>query len=213
MKSALGAAFALLPGPALFIVAYVLLLRDLQLMTCIRIRSVLFVVLCLRLFSSSSVLVKAQSPAEAKPDTDLQQRRAKWFSQGREAPRGESAAELRRNAMASKMSMRAARAVSRSTQRLPAPDAGVWFPLGPVPLASDATGSGLQDYHQVSGRATAVAIDPADPTGNTVSCGGGSSEINKGNQGTNPGVYAITVTGSPGSGSQPSGSATVLTVE
>src|ERR1700740_2786351 len=51
------------------------------------------------------------------------------------------------------------------------PSSGAWTPLGPVPLASDASG-GLQDYHQVSGRATAVAIDSADPTGNTVYIGG-----------------------------------------
>jgi hypothetical protein len=36
---------------------------------------------------------------------------------------------------------------------------GSWLPLGPVPLASDASGNGTQDYHQVAGRSTAVAID------------------------------------------------------
>jgi len=46
---------------------------------------------------------------------------------------------------------------------------GSWLPLGPVPLASDASGNGTQHYHQVAGRATAVAIDPADYIGNTVS--------------------------------------------
>jgi len=30
-------------------------------------------------------------------------------------------------------------------------------PIGPAPLASDATGNGTQDYHQLAGRATAVA--------------------------------------------------------
>jgi hypothetical protein len=49
--------------------------------------------------------------------------------------------------------------------------------LGPVPLASDATGDGFQDYYQVSGRATAVAIDPADPTGNTVYIGGAQGGV------------------------------------
>ena len=48
----------------------------------------------------------------------------------------------------------------------------IWSPLGPVPLASDASGSGEYDYGWVSGRASAVAIDPADPTGNTVYIGG-----------------------------------------
>jgi len=43
-----------------------------------------------------------------------------------------------------------------------APSAGGWTPIGPAPLASDATGNGTQDYHQVAGRATAVAINPAD---------------------------------------------------
>ncbi len=52
-----------------------------------------------------------------------------------------------------------------------------WMPLGPVPLASDATGNGTQDYHQVSGRATAVAIDPADATGNTVYIGGAQGGV------------------------------------
>ncbi len=54
---------------------------------------------------------------------------------------------------------------------------GTWTPLGPVPLASDATGNGTQDYHQVAGRATAVAIDPADATGNTVFIGGAQSGV------------------------------------
>jgi len=48
----------------------------------------------------------------------------------------------------------------------------LWAPLGPAPLASDATGFGGQDYNWVSGRATAVAVDPADSTGNTVYVGG-----------------------------------------
>jgi hypothetical protein len=47
-----------------------------------------------------------------------------------------------------------------------------WVPLGPAPLASDASGVGQQDYDWVSGRATAVAVDPADASGNTVYVGG-----------------------------------------
>ena len=34
-----------------------------------------------------------------------------------------------------------------------------WVPLGPAPLASDASGFGQQDYGWVSGRATAVAVN------------------------------------------------------
>lgn len=47
-----------------------------------------------------------------------------------------------------------------------------WTSLGPAPLASDASGTGQEDYNWVSGRATAVAVDPADPSGNTVYAGG-----------------------------------------
>ena len=54
---------------------------------------------------------------------------------------------------------------------------GSWVPLGPVPLASDASGNGTQDYHQVAGRATAVVVDSADPSGNTVYVGGAQSGI------------------------------------
>jgi hypothetical protein len=53
-----------------------------------------------------------------------------------------------------------------------APNALVWSSLGPAPLASDASGVGEDNYGWVSGRATAVAIDPADPTGSTVYLGG-----------------------------------------
>jgi hypothetical protein len=49
--------------------------------------------------------------------------------------------------------------------------------LGPVPLASDTTVDGFQDYHQVSGRAPAVAIDPADPTGSTIYIGGAQGGV------------------------------------
>ncbi|MGP0095759.1 MAG: hypothetical protein ACLPHI_01865 [Terriglobales bacterium] len=44
--------------------------------------------------------------------------------------------------------------------------------MGPSPLASDATGDGMQDYNWVSGRATSVVIDPADASANTVLLGG-----------------------------------------
>jgi len=63
-------------------------------------------------------------------------------------------------------------------------------PLGPAPLASDATGDGGQDYNWVSGRATSVVIDPADASGNTVLLGGAYGGLwrstNAGNQNPNP---------------------------
>ncbi len=114
-----------------------------------------------------------------------------WNQRGRTLPRGESAAGLRFRAYRQKMAMRAERAAAnakstspdalsstyppkRSLDGAPSFPAGstVWAPVGPAPLASDATGDGAQDYNWVSGRATSVVIDPADTTGNTVLLGG-----------------------------------------
>ena len=112
-------------------------------------------------------------------DDDHEQERAEWFLHGRTIP-GKSTAELRHRAYQAKMQARnvrlaRARAVRPDSQP-PTPSSG-WTPIGPVPLASDATGTGFQDYHQVAGRATAVAIDPADPTGNTIYIGGAQGGV------------------------------------
>ena len=101
--------------------------------------------------------------------------RNEWIARGRIVP-GKSSAELRRRAYQAKMKMRMRAATIDSANPQTAPT-GAWTPLGPVPLASDATGLGIQDYHQVAGRATAVAVDPADPTGNTVYVGGAQGGI------------------------------------
>ncbi len=112
-------------------------------------------------------------------EKDHEQERAEWFLHGRTIP-GKSAAELRHRAYQAKMQARAARlslarAVHPDSQ--PSTPSSGWTPLGPVPLASDATGTGFQDYHQVAGRATAVAIDPADLTGNTIYIGGAQGGV------------------------------------
>ena len=124
-----------------------------------------------------------------------------WNLRGRTVPRGESAAGLRFRAYRQKMAMRASRATAAAThppkQSLggaPAPAAlsasTAWVPLGPAPLASDATGDGGQDYSWVSGRATSVLIDPADTSGNTVLLGGAYGglwkSINAGSLSSNP---------------------------
>ena len=104
-------------------------------------------------------------------DREHGRERSEWFSRGRMVP-GLASAELRQRAYQAKMKMRAAPMAARMAASNPASlSAGSWIPLGPVPLASDASGSGMQDYRQVAGRVTAVAIDPADPTGNTVYVG------------------------------------------
>ncbi|MGO9405095.1 MAG: hypothetical protein ACLPVW_16655 [Terriglobales bacterium] len=106
-----------------------------------------------------------------------------WNQRGRSVPGAESAARLRFRAYQQKMAMRAQRAAANaastpSTAPFSSPpltsssSSTVWAPLGPAPLASDATGDGMQDYNWVSGRATAVVLDPADTSGNTVLLGG-----------------------------------------
>ncbi len=71
------------------------------------------------------------------------------------------------------------------------------MPLGPAPLASDATGDGAQDYNWVSGRATSVVIDPADSSGNTVLLGGAygglwkSTNAGSLNPDPNPGAASV----------------------
>jgi hypothetical protein len=117
--------------------------------------------------------VRAQSAKNE--DNDHEEERAEWFSHGRTVP-GKSAAELRYRAYQAKMQARVARARAHGSSQAPATSSG-WTPLGPVPLASDATGTGFQNYNQVAGRATSVVIDPADATGNTIYIGGAQGGV------------------------------------
>ena len=117
---------------------------------------------------------------------------------------GESSARLRFRAYQQKMAMRAARAAAthpsasfsthppkQSLGGAPALSSTAWVPLGPAPLASDATGDGGQNYNWVSGRATSVLVDPADASGNTVLLGGAFGGLwkstNAGSQSSSPG--------------------------
>src|ERR1022692_3070288 len=159
-------------------------------------RAVRVVIFALLPFSLP-LLAQAQGAKKSTPETpiadadgDHEEQRAEWFLRGRSVP-GKSSAELRHRAYQSKMQARAARlARARAAEQGPQPNSQPssvgWTPLGPVPLASDATGDGFQNYDQVSGRATAVAIDPADPTGNTVYIGGAQGGVWKSTNATSP---------------------------
>src|SRR5271163_1610770 len=148
---------------------------------CRVVRASLLAVSLISLFSIAQAQGAKKTAPEAPiadADADHVEERSEWFLRGRVIP-GESSAELRYRAYQAKMQARAARlartqAVHADSQ--PA-SSGAWTPLGPVPLASDATGDGFQNYNQVSGRATAVAIDPADATGNTVFIGGAQGGV------------------------------------
>ena len=92
------------------------------------------------------------------------------------------------------MQARAARLARarRTSHPLHSSSSGTWTPLGPVPLASDATHDGFQNYNQVSGRSTAVTIDPADATGNTVYIGGAQGGVWKSTNAATPTANNVT---------------------
>lgn len=135
--------------------------------------------------STVAAQTRAQGAKQSVPDNSIANRdadhvkeRSEWFSRGR-IVRGLPTAELRRRAYQAKVEVRAqtARALAVQSNAQTSLSTGSWAPLGPAPLASDASGNGTQDYHQVAGRATAVAIDPADSTGNTVYIGGAQAGV------------------------------------
>ena len=121
--------------------------------------------------------------------------RSEWFARGRVVS-GRPSAELRHRAYEAKMRARALRSLVQAADvtRQIATTSGSWIALGPAPLASDASGNGTQDYHQVAGRATAVAIDPADPTGNTVYIGGAQSGVWKSSDAASSPASSVTWT-------------------
>src|SRR5581483_1951179 len=139
----------------------------------------------------SSVVFAQTSGINGEPNSATRakqrQQHERWRMNGRAVP-GEDAAALRYQAHSQKMRMRIARSSSASlvmnSFSRTAIMTGGWTPLGPAPLASEASGTGLQDYNWVSGRATAVAIDPADSTGNTVYAGGAYGGVWKSSNGT-----------------------------
>jgi hypothetical protein len=162
---------------------------------CVFLRVSILAFGCFVYFAASSIAQvhdakKTVRENSVAADVDHEQERSTWFLHGRVIP-GKNSAELRRRAYQDKILKRRARAAMARTlpkraaasvlpSASPSPAAvasDAWQPLGPVPLASDASGSGTQDYHQVSGRATAVAIDPADPSGNTIFIGGAQGGV------------------------------------
>ena len=163
------------------------------------LRSLALVLIC----AAPAAIIHAQGAKQTVPDNDIPdsdadhvKERNEWFFRGRVVP-GKPAAELRRRAYQAKLRMRAqhraALAMSGNSQGVSL-SSGSWIPLGPMPLASDASGNGTQDYHQVAGRATAVAIDPADPKGDTVYIGGAQSGIWKSTNATTSPANNVTWT-------------------
>ena len=142
---------------------------------CVSGRSLVLLLCSLVLGSQVFAQASRTASVEAKQgDRDRPQLREQWYRRGRFVP-GESAAALLARAHQEKMRLRGTRlseAQRNGTSSQGLPTGYSWVPIGPAPLASDASGFGQQDYGWVSGRATAVAVDPSDSTGNTVYVGG-----------------------------------------
>jgi hypothetical protein len=136
------------------------------------------------------ILASAQQrPLSLPRDLKHETARARWQVAGRRIP-GANSAALRNLAIQQKLHMRSARPAAANVS------GGAWISLGPMALPSDASGIGLQDYGWVSGRATAVAIDPNDASGNTVYAGGAYGgvwkSVNAGSASPNPATVAWT---------------------
>lgn len=101
-------------------------------------------------------------------------RRELWFRNGRTTPnRGAAAARFRARAHHDKVLKRLRRAahLNQANAASSVLQAGTaWNSIGPAPQFANV--GSLQDYGATSGRANAIAIDPADLTGNTVYVGG-----------------------------------------
>jgi hypothetical protein len=110
-------------------------------------------------------------------------KRDEWFLHGRAGAKNPAA--LRYQAYQEKMRLRRQQGASPQLQFTNA-----WSPLGPMPLTSELNGDGSMRYNWVSGRATSIAIDPSDTSGNTVYAGGAYGGVwkstNAGSLSTNP---------------------------
>ena len=131
-----------------------------------------------------AVSLGQNAPRSSAPQPAARILRDQREMSGRWSP-GKSPAMLRRRALQQKLRMRTV----RNAMLGPGGNSG-WISLGPSPLPSDASGTGVQDYGYVSGRATAVVIDPNDTTGNTVFVGGAYGGVwkstNAGNLSSDP---------------------------
>jgi hypothetical protein len=159
-------------------------------------------ILCAVLAFGQSTKIRSEYGPLTVPASEQQRKAEQWFRHGRVVP-GQPAAALRYRARRQMMQLRALHAATSlgiSATALPrVVSTTTWKPLGPLPLASDASGFGVQDYGWVAGRATAVAIDPADGSANTVYVGGAFGGVwkstNAGPSSVNPAsVYWIPVT-------------------
>jgi hypothetical protein len=144
------------------------------------VRQVIFLLLVLGGFGASG---RPQSFPEQPPRRGAQERlrQEMSFRRGR-LPKGATvrrpAATLLQRAYQQKLSLRRKSVAEYAVSSSSSPTGNSWTSLGPAPLLSNASGGlGEQDYGPVSGRVTAIAVDPNDATGNTVYIGGANGGV------------------------------------
>src|SRR5690348_17383927 len=114
------------------------------------VRGILLAVLFSSLLSPLAAQGAKQNVPEAPisdRDADHVKQRNEWFYRGR-IVRGLPSAELRRRAVEMKLKLRTQRAAALAAGTGAGAislSSGSWLPLGPAPLASDASGNGTQD--------------------------------------------------------------------
>ena len=124
------------------------------------------------LMSSSSLT----GPVPFRENRAQRSQRELQFLKGRIFPSQRSAALLNR-AYQQKMGMRVALAATSKAAAVSLTAGSGWSAMGPAPFTSNPSSAGYELYGPVSGRATAVAIDPADTSGNTVYVGGANGGL------------------------------------
>ena len=158
------------------------------------VASVLWLIFCVSPSASAQGSRQiSEYDAILEKDREHPASRDAWFMRGRGATSGESAAALRYRAYRQKLQMRRWAAVNGVTPNYSG--SAAWTSLGPAPMISAAYPGSAQDYGFVSGRATAVAIDPGDLVGSTVFIGAAHGGVWKSTNAAN--LSASTVTWTP----------------
>ena len=120
--------------------------------------------------------------------------REQWFLHGRRY-QGQVAPQLLEKAQQQRDTLRHQALLRAQVRTAVTPSSGtptpVWTPLGPAPMMSTTAVGNTQDYGFVTGRATTVAVDQNDPTGNTVYLGGAYGGVWKSTNAANPTVTQV----------------------
>jgi hypothetical protein len=137
------------------------------------------VVLCGALAPLLAQQISSRRSRAMRPQDSVEpvRRRAEWFFRQRASSNGHIPTSLLLQAFAQNRKMVSVngtfveRAAALTLKPEIAPSLHSWTPLGPQPTANTAF------YGNVSGRVTALAVDPCDATGNTVYAGGADGGV------------------------------------